>query len=133
MCHHFYLYKSIFIVRGAWPRGASTPSTPPGAATGRWSFQYLPCLHVKFLIVPLYDPCSISVWKIYLTLPYFSCVEIPLKLSYSAFILVENTMWFMFTVWTIKYASIVIKEKVHIEFIESGSPRNACCLRHSKA
>ena len=29
MCHHFYLYKSIFLVRGAWPRGASTHGTPP--------------------------------------------------------------------------------------------------------
>ena len=33
MCHHFYMYKSIFIVRGVWPRGASTPVTTPGAAT----------------------------------------------------------------------------------------------------
>ena len=34
MCHHLYLYKSIFVVRGVWSRGASTPGTPPGAVTG---------------------------------------------------------------------------------------------------
>ena len=32
MCHHLYLYKSIFVVRGAWSRGASTPGTPPPLA-----------------------------------------------------------------------------------------------------
>ena len=46
MCHHLYLYKSICVVRGAWSRGASTPGTPPGAATGPYSSNGLQTAHL---------------------------------------------------------------------------------------
>ena len=50
----FVLVKINFVVRGAWSRGASTPGTPPGAATDDLN-MYFEAIFWLFLLLPLHS------------------------------------------------------------------------------